>query len=405
MGIAILIGLVILVVVLKFVPIRRTMLIEGVFVHKSRDVDFHDNWFHSYEFDYACRDCWEKNEPSDFFDKCGASVPERSLRLSSIEPQKGDSIKIIGYKNIFGWVRAYKIVRTNFAEELAEKQHAKEEQEWQEYHEASDRRSALERGLSVEDYRHVTKEEDIRDTAEALKITEEEVVANKYDELPMCSQATARELIATTGKMPSLEEIYKEDAKIREDFMKRLEKSLPLSTQDYHCHMTTKFRLCRYHWEFATTGTLADKYALSHTEQCDECRAVLEETRTSYQKTAGSSCLDEKDLASIRKTGHINPITKSHVARCDRCHVHSEICKERHLNDPPGTECLTKDDLHQIHTSGQTPTNKISHLTECERCKQQYERHKNTYLDRVAPRPNLPTMRLRSLKEHKKALV
>lgn len=181
MGVILLVASVLVILVLKYLPIRRATLIEGVFSHKKQDHDlFSRERFAIYYFDYACRECWEKNREGSSLDECHTAIPEKAFRLSSVKPVKGDSVKIIGYKNIFGWVRAYKIVSTNFAKKFAEKQFAKEEREQKEHDEAFDQRMALHEGFSsVDKYRQDREEKDITERVKILGISREDVVANK----------------------------------------------------------------------------------------------------------------------------------------------------------------------------------------------------------------------------------
>lgn len=389
---AILAGLVVLILALKYLPIRSTVLIEGVFNRKELDTAiFSGIRFVVYYFDYACRECWEKDRSFDSFEECHAAVPERgAIQLSSVEPLEGDSVKIVGYKNVFGWVRAYRILKTNFAEELAVKQHEREEQERRNCREALDRRAALQRNLSVENFRVVKKQEAISYAARVLNITEERVVANKYNTLPRSVLSVVKKLIIANNAMPTLEEIGEENQKVIRASVERLEGNLLLNSACYKTH--------DYFLEFAASGTLAYKYDLFHVQACDSCQNVLNKARADYQQVAGLKCLSDKDLEFVRKTGRADPLTISHLAFCDRCDIHYRICKEQHFNDPPGPECLTKDDLHKIHTDGQVPENKVAHLEKCERCKQQFEGHQHIYFDRVAPLPRMPRRRLKSLK-------
>src|SRR3989344_3053767 len=105
--------LIAVIFLLKYLPIKSSVLIEGVFQRKEDDFDFNDNEFTVYRFENYCKDCFERKnfENNSIYGQCMATVPKRAQNRSAFIPEAGDSVKITVWKNIFGGIKAYKIIR------------------------------------------------------------------------------------------------------------------------------------------------------------------------------------------------------------------------------------------------------------------------------------------------------
>src|SRR3990167_8261246 len=202
-------AVVVMLVILKYLPVKHATLIEGVFDRKEDSSDFYQK-VTAFWFDNQCRECIEKNsENESLYGQCHTSVPATAINLDSgIEPQNGDSIKIIAWKTIFGRTVIYRLIQTNFANEFAVPQLQQEKDEWEAYGDASDRREAMKRGLSLEEYRKAEKEEEIRYAAEQLELSSEEVIENKYNEIPQFMLQIVKRLIKELGRNPTKDDIW-----------------------------------------------------------------------------------------------------------------------------------------------------------------------------------------------------
>jgi hypothetical protein len=306
------------------VPIRRVVLIEGIFDSQEDSFDFYGGtmvfWFENY-----CRSCLENNitDKSSIYDKCYVSISKKASKQRGFESKPGDSIRITAWNNIFGKTLSYKIEETDFAEKFGPLQLQREDDEQVAYREASDRRHALERGLTVEEYRHVIEEEAIRNAMESLDMSREEVLAQNIHELPKFILATGRLLCKKLGRNVTLEEIceaHREDNRKMESLLHR-----PWTEEDERMH--------------------------------------------------------EGIIASIKEI---------------------EAKEEAEHNTLPGPNCLLQGHLHTIHTTGQIPHPYLEHLKTCKRCTYQAEQHKQAWLNKVAPMPELPRLRLPSLRKKQK---
>lgn len=348
---------VILLVVLKCLPMKCITLIEGVFDRKKDSSDFYEKVI-AFWFDNQCRECIEKNsEQESLYGQCHICVPATAINLDSkIEPQNGDSIKIIAWKTIFGRVMAYKLVRTNFADEFAEQQLNKEDDEWKTYWDASDRREAMKRRLNLEEYRQVKKEEEIQYAAE-----------HKKDLADM--RADMREFIRST----------------------------PM--ENYGCMEYSHLHVHRSLYnEYITTGTSSNQKLTEHLAECSKCLSGFSEMRKRFLESHDPDCLTAYEYSTIRISGLEPKNRKDHINKCYHCWILFSQCKEEHISSKPGPECLTKDNLHIIHTTGEIPEACKTHLINCLRCQKASDKHRGAFIDKVVPQPKLPKTRFKSIR-------
>jgi len=109
------------VFVLKWLPVRKEVLIEGKYDHEELGGTslFKTNRL-VFCFNEYCKECLEEwrrtgREPETLYQICTVGIPRRFvLNLSQMIPQRGDIVKIIGWKNIFGRVVAYQIESSDF---------------------------------------------------------------------------------------------------------------------------------------------------------------------------------------------------------------------------------------------------------------------------------------------------
>ncbi|MDP3696895.1 MAG: hypothetical protein Q8R55_02575 [Candidatus Taylorbacteria bacterium] len=388
---------VILLVVLRYLPLKHTTLIEGVFDRKEDSSDFYEKVI-AFWFDNQCRECIENNsENESLYGQCHTSVPATAINLDSeIEPQNGDSIKIIAWKTIFGRVMAYRFIRTNFVDEFAVQQLQKEDDEWRVYGDASDRREAMKRGLNLEEYRQVEKEESIQYAARQLELSPEEVVEHKYNELPQFMLPMIKKLVKELGRQPTREEISVEHKIDFDDMMERI-RSTPV--EDDECmeynHLYEHRNLYN---EYITTGTSSNQKLTEHLAECKKCLSDFTEMRERFLKSDSPDCLTFGELGTIRVSGLEPENRKDHISKCYHCRVLFRQYEEEHLSGQPGPECLTKDDLHTIHTTGEIPEVYKAHLVNCLRCQKAADKHRDAYINKVVPLPKLPKTRFKSIR-------
>ena len=222
--ILILIGALVVLKFLQYLPIRRVVLMEGVFDRKEYSSDFYRElicfWFENY-----CRNCFEKNltHKSSMCGQCYTVVPKNSFQLGKQEPKQGDSIKVTAWKTIFGRVIFHSFSKTNFDKETAQEQLRREKEEWKAYHEAFDRREAFQRGMTVQEYREVEEKEAIENAATVLNIVPDEVVKHEYHKIPRFNLDVVRNLRKELGREPTQDELTAAFAK---DFKEVSERSL-----------------------------------------------------------------------------------------------------------------------------------------------------------------------------------
>lgn len=388
--------LVCIFLVLRRVPVRQEVLIEGIF--RGRELG-------EYVFDYACRRCFEENAVPRFSDSPGLSLdrhghlpppfaggyacyeeipPEASRRKDDFEPQEGESAKIVVWRNLFGKIVAYKFERSNFAEEFAEEQLRQYRADLDLHFDAWDGIQAEQRGMSLEEYRRTKKEEEIREVASILKISLEEAAATGLSIFDASIQAQAQRLSRKRGKTVTVKEVLAE-------YRERLHEAAP-SVPDAGC-----IDFCHKHeLEYAETGTLSEAWALEHFFQCEYCSSCLNEARQDYLSPAGPDCFSEDELATIKTTGMLPEERLAHSDDCRRCNFRFSLLRNKHMASLPGPECLTQEDLHEIHTNGKIPTKCRAHIQNCERCRINSVFHLQYYVNRVAPLPQSRLMSLRA---------
>ncbi|OGY62346.1 MAG: hypothetical protein A2745_02885 [Candidatus Harrisonbacteria bacterium RIFCSPHIGHO2_01_FULL_44_13] len=384
-------------VVLKYLPVKYTTLIEGVFDRKEDSSDFYKEVI-AFWFDNECRECFEKNPGGKvLYNQCHTSVPAGAVNLNpEIEPQNGDSIKIIARQTIFGRIVAYELIRTNFAEEFAVRQLQKEVSENEAYQDAYDRREAMRRRLSLEEYRQAKKNEKIQYAAERLKLSREEVIEHEYDKLPQFTLSIVRKLIKELGRKPTKDEMSAELKRNREE-MAESARSIPVKDHDGMC-AEYMFGNPDLHQEYIATGTSSNQEFTEHLAECQDCLSQLTEARERFLKSAGPDCLTADERGAIRTSGLEPKNRKDHIARCFHCYIVFSQCKEKHLSGQPGSECFTKDNLHTVHSVGEIPEMREAHLENCLRCQIQTSEHRNAYIDKIIPPPKLPKIRLKSIR-------
>jgi len=392
----------------KYVPVCSEALIEGAFQRRER------NWRYSklmnrktahtvFFFDYACRECFEKNInphgleldghghlPQSFGGgyTCYEEVPEKARRIGIFKPQKGDSAKITVRKNVFGEIIAYRIEQTNFADEFGEKQTQKYREEWNAHFRAWEGIQAEQRGMTIEQYRVAEREEAIQKAAKILDITPEEVIAAGWHErlFEAALEATARRLSRKLGKTVTAEEALR-------DYAKRIDK--PTLSEDIPDPGCIDF--CdndKHRWEYVETSTLTEAWALDHLTQCKHCSTRMNKLRQAYLEPAGPECFSDEELPAVKMTGMLPKDRQVHADNCYRCRLRFNRWRDEHMASPPGPECLTREDLHEIHTSGKIPETCRAHIQNCERCRLNSTYHLQHYVDRVTP---FPRLRLTSL--------
>ncbi len=318
-----------LVLLLKYLPVRSCVLIEGIFEKTEHGSDFSDNVLIAYWFKNYCRECIERErfEQNSIYGQCYATVPKKAWNKSTFSPEKGDSVKIVEWKNIFGWTRMYKIVQTDFREVFGPKLNALSDDYYKNLGEALDKRGALEKGVSVEEYRNAEREETISYAMTKLGMSREEVISQEIDAWGYSSirhEARRRDLSAKLGREVSYQEVLEEDRK--------------------------KVREATY---------------------------------------PGPECLLPHEIEGYAESGTLPEDRLSHLKSCIPCGVQAGMQREGWVvkNTPPGPDCLSPDELKSVEETGAMPEARLEHLSTCRGCKNHFERHKGMYIDRQAPLP------------------
>lgn len=146
--------IVFMVLFIKFVPIKRQVLGEGIFKEERRDYDLiRDEAFKSFIFEDFCKSCVEewretgKMPPiSTLGPNCYVGIHTYSLNIGSVKPKTGDAVKVIGWQTVFGRVRLYYFQKSDFV--------------WDDLYKEKDRQGAKKRGFSdVEEYKKIREQE------------------------------------------------------------------------------------------------------------------------------------------------------------------------------------------------------------------------------------------------------
>ena len=74
-------AVVVMLVILKYLPVKHATLIEGVFDRKEDSSDFYQK-VTAFWFDNQCRECIEKNsENESLYGQCHTSVPAQAIKI------------------------------------------------------------------------------------------------------------------------------------------------------------------------------------------------------------------------------------------------------------------------------------------------------------------------------------
>ncbi len=390
----------ILYIVLRYLPLKQINLIEGVFDRREEGFDFYEKVI-AFWFDNKCRECIEKNvENGSLYNQCYATIPATAINLDSvIEPQNGDSIKIVAWKTFFGRVVMYRFVRTNFADEFVLPQLRQEKDEWEAYCYTSECRKAMKLGISLEEYRKARKEEEIQYVSERLGLSPEEAVEHEYDKLPRSVLYIVKKLTEELGRKPTRDEIWVKERKDLDD-LKKCMMSISLEESDNpECLAFRYGNLCD---EYIVTGVAPNREFSRHLAECSECLSHIMESRERFLNSKSLNCLTADECDTIRISGFGPRDRKDHIGTCYHCLTLFRKCEKEHLSGQLGSECLTKDTLHTIHTTGDIPEVSKEHMKNCLRCQKAAEKHKDIYMDAIIPLPKLPKTRFKSIRDNYK---
>ncbi len=114
--------IVILTVILFFLivlPIKKEVAVEGLFEGARYDRAYDGTKYRLFEFRQYCKECMEKwrnagEEPRNFNNTCTSTVPRKAKDIGTHSYQKGDVVKLIVWKNIFGTIKKYKVESSDF---------------------------------------------------------------------------------------------------------------------------------------------------------------------------------------------------------------------------------------------------------------------------------------------------
>lgn len=384
-----------IVIVLRYLPVRYETLIEGVFDRRENASNFYEGVV-VFWFDNPCRECIERDQDKEvLYDQCHGCVPVRAINLDpKIALRNGDSIKIVVWKTIFGRTVAYRFLRMNFAEEFVAQELQKETEEREIYHDILDRREAMIRGIGLEEYRRVKKEEKIQYAAEYLDLSPEEVVEHGYEELPRFSMHTVKKLMRELGRKPTENEIWSEE---RRDIAEKRARMRLTPVEDYSSECL-EYRMSRLYDGYVATGTSSDDAFAEHLAECQQCFLDATEAREAFLKSKGLDCLTADECNAIRISGRVSLYRKDHVNHCYYCSILCSQSRGEHLSSQPGKECLTRNVLYVIESAVEVPEPYRIHIQNCLRCERELEKARMAYVNTVIPPPVWPKTRFRSVR-------
>lgn len=121
--ISVFLGIALILFVLSRMPLKQTVLIEGVLkeVREEKDM-FRGTPFLEFQFENYCRCCLEKRKEDkrgSIYGYCFVQIPKSAKQLTPFVFKPGDSVRIIIHTSLFGKILSYGLERTDFAKRFA----------------------------------------------------------------------------------------------------------------------------------------------------------------------------------------------------------------------------------------------------------------------------------------------
>jgi hypothetical protein len=192
------------------------------------------------------------------------------------------------------------------------------------------KRQALRRGLSVDKYLAALREETIQYAMNALKLSRDEVIAQKLDNRPRSGivlEVQRRKLSEKLGWEVTIRELLDRDRE--------------------------RMRASSYPWP---------------------------------------DCLRFDEVKEYAKTGAMEPKNVEHLTTCAVCSNLATVERSIYLENqlPPGLECLSGEELVRVGKGERLPESRLTHVDSCRRCTNAFGKNQELWLDEVAPLLKLP---------------
>ncbi|HEY4484604.1 MAG TPA: hypothetical protein VI978_02690 [Candidatus Paceibacterota bacterium] len=345
-----------LVILISFIlfgfwaPIKNETLIEGIFEEEKTDYDlFRAKPFRRFVFRDFCRSCMEEwhitgKRPYPLplvGENCYAGVPMHSFNIGFFKPKAGEATKMVGAKTLFGQVRLFKFLPSDFV--------------WVSPHEEEMRLEALAGGFTdVEEYKKVRDAE----------------WREKFYQEAMRENGLTRGEAETLETLPSTFEIFDKEAKRR---------GLPfLEIKEKYNFKDARSLLCDV-VDFDVADCLAEKFAVKkvlpddirdHLNKCEECNvtfmmAVWKEKRMPRLDNGKAEQADQE----VRKIAGIRPAWE---IRAERLGLTVEELEKRDRESSilrhGGKDCFTLKERIIYARTGQLPLERLVHSDECLGC-------------------------------------
>jgi hypothetical protein len=197
------------------------------------------------------------------------------------------------------------------------------------------KRQALRRGLSVEEYLVVSREENIQYAMSTLNLSRGEVIAQQLDNVPRSGivlEVQRRELSTKLGREITIRELLDQEIE--------------------------RMRALNY---------------------------------------PGPDCLQAHEVEKYAKTGILDPDGLEHLKMCRPCRMFATHEREIYLekiylenNRPPGPECLSSEELILVEKGERLPEDRRTHVNSCHGCEKRFGKSQELWLNKVAPLPKWP---------------
>lgn len=340
------------------IPVRRKILIEGVFEEEKLDYDFFSGKpFYYFGFRDFCRSCMEgwqtTGKKPDYWPSglnCYVGVPKNSIRLGTFKLKPGQSVKMIGWVTLLSRVRIYSFKHSDYV--------------WVDPHKEELQLEAKARGFdNVEEY---------------LKVREQEY-CEKFYKKAMEENGLTREEAETLEVLPSVFDIFDKEAKRRGlSFLKVEERFYGPIMQDDTC----------YEIDFDTADYLAKELAVKkalpdnirdHLNKCETCngRFMMADWREKGMPSGDSAKADEE----VRKMAGIRPAWE---IRAERLGVTVEELqkhdKENAILSYGGKDCFTLKERVVYARTGELSQERFAHQENCIGCKRMIEADREDFL-------------------------
>lgn len=333
--------LILLLIFLRYFPVRRKVLIEGIFKAENREYDLNRGEpFKSFVFEDFCKSCVEKwrrtgNMPhlTTLGPTCYGGIDVHSLNIGSIKPKSGDAVKMVVLETIFGRVRYYYFESSDFV--------------WTGWYNEKDKQESEKAGFSdVEEYKKFRKQKYWEECV--VEIMEKEGLTRQEAEIFECFGTF--EIMDREAKR-----LGKTIAELDDAWHKRLRES------DYCADIDGDYLAEQY-----IESKSLDPEVRAHLSKCSSCNLRF------FVALHGKTDLDREKIDA-----ELN-LPSSHEIHAKELGITPEELTERIKNNMTlrwghGEGCFSVKERSIYARTGNLPAERLSHTETCLGCQRMIE--------------------------------